>query len=376
MSDLLFLQKQKSSFPVMYQWKKIDFRPAWGPRPIYYHAGHTSHVVGNQVIVFLGSLWLGEGTYSGITNAIYIYNIKELTAWEENHDTDPSPRTSHVSVCIGKSVYLFGGYPEYPWLSNDLWCYDFEGGGSPRCIHSEGDIPMPRRYHVMTHHGGCLYVFGGETSQGSVHDFHRYDILKNTWKEIHSKESPLARRDSTIETVKNMLWLFGGTSPRNIFNAGLNDLWRFDVNCMEWDQICYSNGAFPCTRAGMTSCVIDSSIYYFGGYRNNDEPCNELWEFQTETYTWRLLNIPNQHGCVPIPRYWHSMCVSNENEIFVIGGYAGGYLGGYDWKGQQKLNDFWAISPHLKVQYIQVEIMKSGWKFTNALFKWDESGDE
>jgi N-acetylneuraminic acid mutarotase len=349
----------------MYQWKKIDFHPPYRSRPIYYHASHTSHVVGNCVSwIFIS--W--RGIYSGLTNAIYIYNIKELTAWDKNHNTDPSPRTSHASVCIGKSVYLFGG-DSYS-LSNDLWCYDFEGGGSPRCIQAEGEIPMPRRYHVMTHHGGCLYVFGGEISQGatrgqgSVHDFHRYDIVKNTWKEIHSKESPLTRYDSTIETVKNMLWLFGGTSPRNIFN----DLWRFNVNCMEWDQICYSNGAFPRTRARMTSCVIDSSIYYFGGYRDDRELCNELWEFQTETYTWRLLNIPNHHGCVPIPRYRHSMCVSNENEIFVTGGYDNCL----NWTGKQNLNDFWAISPHVKVQYIQVEVMKTGWNFTNVLFKWDE----
>jgi N-acetylneuraminic acid mutarotase len=337
----------------MNDWKKLDIRP-YDHSTGLYHSCHTSHVISNNLVVFLGE----EHSETESTDAVFIYNIKELTELKVRHKIAPLERRSHASVCIGKKVYLFGG-DAWP-LRNDLWCYDFEGSGSPKYIQADGELPKGRRYHVMAHHSGYLYVFGGEIGtggQGSVHDFHRHDILKNTWKKIHTKESPPARRYSTLETVKDTLWLFGGRNPINRFN----DLWRFDVKCMEWCEIAYSNGSFPCPRAAVTSCVIDSSIYYFGGNRDVGGPCNELWEFQTETYTWRVLNIPNQEDCVPIPRYWHSMCVSAKNEIFVTGGH--------DLSQQHNLNDFWVISPHVKRQYIQVEIMKSGFKFTNVIFK-------
>ena len=63
-------------------------------------------------------------------------------------------------------------------------------------------------------------------------------------------------------------------------------------------------------------CAHGTDIYLFGG-RNDEAPCNIVYRFDTKTGTW---SRPNVMGNIPPERDGHSACVI-EDSMYVFGGY-------------------------------------------------------
>ena len=63
-------------------------------------------------------------------------------------------------------------------------------------------------------------------------------------------------------------------------------------------------------------CAHGTDIYLFGG-RNDEAPCNIVYRFDTKTGTW---GRPNVVGNIPPERDGHSACVINDS-MYVFGGY-------------------------------------------------------
>lgn len=108
----------------------------------------------------------------------------------------PSPRVAHSQAVSndGLSVFVFGGragisMSEAPL--NDLWRFDLERDKWTECVSVQGDPPSPRSFHKMVCVGSSLFVFGGCSAEGRLADLHRYDIDGNTWHPLGP--SPLLR---------------------------------------------------------------------------------------------------------------------------------------------------------------------------------------
>ena len=63
-------------------------------------------------------------------------------------------------------------------------------------------------------------------------------------------------------------------------------------------------------------CAHGTDIYLFGG-RNDEAPCNVVYRFDTKTGTW---SRPSVAGNIPPERDGHSACVINDS-MYVFGGY-------------------------------------------------------
>ena len=63
-------------------------------------------------------------------------------------------------------------------------------------------------------------------------------------------------------------------------------------------------------------CAHGTDIYLFGG-RNDEAPCNVVYRFDTKTGTW---SRPVVAGNIPPERDGHSACVINDS-MYVFGGY-------------------------------------------------------
>jgi N-acetylneuraminic acid mutarotase len=72
------------------------------------------------------------------------------------------------------------------------------------------------------------------------------------------------RTGHTTVCYEDRIFLFGGSDNENI----LNDLYSLNLTEKTWKNLSLNNnkGPIPHPRSGSKSVIIDTSIYFFGGY--------------------------------------------------------------------------------------------------------------
>lgn len=100
----------------------------------------------------------------------------------------PPPRVGHAQAVVrDRYVYVFGGRSGVDWgetTLGDLWRLDAETmewtelAPPPKATAS---WPAPRSFHVLVGVGDSLYLFGGCGEDGRLADLHEYDTRTETW---------------------------------------------------------------------------------------------------------------------------------------------------------------------------------------------------
>ncbi|XP_033124130.1 rab9 effector protein with kelch motifs-like [Anneissia japonica] len=212
------------------------------------------------------------------------------------------------------------------------------------------DLCSSRDGHTACAVGACVYVFGGVlgSSTNSMpvesNDLFEYNVDLKKWRKIDAKgEIPKPRSGSTMVSVENKLYLFGGLSQ----NVGwFDDLSVFNIETEIWNKITAATGAAPSPRDKLTSVAINKVLYFFGGFGphaagddSSQDSQDEEWEdmedqqprgpsanfgwfddvysFDTEANKWELATPIKLHA--PSPRAAHSMC-SVGDKIIIFGG--------------------------------------------------------
>ncbi|KAL9653727.1 hypothetical protein ABK040_016655 [Willaertia magna] len=180
-----------------------------------------------------------------------------------------------------------------------------------------------------------LYIFGGSIVKDNELTFTNelFEIDMSNRSESWNKISPIIVEnnvDNNNNTVivkernfhssviyENELIIFGGKS-----NGYFNDMYSFNlIKKDEWKKIEYNNkmtSDIPTPRFGQTMCVYNDNLYLFGGFTNDSEVSNELFQFNLKEKTWKLLKIFNKDFIVK-GRYYHTMNII-ENKIYIFGG--------------------------------------------------------
>ncbi|XP_071965800.1 kelch domain-containing protein 2-like [Antedon mediterranea] len=204
-------------------------------------------------------------------------------------------------------------------------------------------------------HSACsiesqIYVFGGVLGSSAdtpieSNDLFEFNIDARKWRKIDVKgEIPKPRSGSTMVSVENKLYLFGGLSQ----NVGwFDDLNVFDIKTETWSRITDACGPAPSSRDKLSSVAINKIIYFFGGFGPHsmddslsqgsqddddwedmeDEEArgpsanfgwfDDVYTFDTEENKWELITPIKLHA--PSPRAAHTMC-SVGDKIIIFGG--------------------------------------------------------
>ncbi|KAF2268112.1 galactose oxidase [Lojkania enalia] len=128
------------------------------------------------------------------------------------------------------------------------------------------DVPLPRSHHTLSVVKGRAYIFGGETSPGTLAD--------NAMHIVILPSSGVTTADYTSIAARPM-------------NTG---------------------GEVPQARKGHTSVVIGDSIYIFGGEGVGDE-MGRIWVYSTTSNSWYSLDPASDSPC-PSHRYGHAAAIS------------------------------------------------------------------
>ena len=86
--------------------------------------------------------------------------------------------------------------------------------------------------------------------------------------------------------IDEMLYIFGGIDQKGKY---LNDLHSYDTKMLLWSKILSINGVVPQGRQVFNMYVYNKKLYVQGGLSSNG-PLNDLWSFDTISYTWKCLD--------------------------------------------------------------------------------------
>lgn len=155
----------------------------------------------------------------------------------------PPERVAHSQAMHGDKVYIFGGRAGITMKEqamDDLWVLDASGEpGTEKWSQVIPDEtksdppPETRSFHRMICVGDSLYVFGGCGSEhGRLADLHRFDLIHKTW---HNLGTSLLRGRGG----PNLMPLSSGKTIAVI--AGFSgeetsDGHRFDVDSGKWEE--------------------------------------------------------------------------------------------------------------------------------------------
>ncbi len=130
------------------------------------------------------------------------------------------------------------------------------------------------------------------------------------------------------------IYIFGGLISLTVPKQKSNSIHIFDTKTHKMNQIQYTQRDIPCPRTDhATTNVKERYMYMFGGSDVNVEPLNDLWCFDLETETWKLVceHKPNR---IPLPRSAHVLNYMPHIDSLLV--YAGGECCSTHWKSNRQ----------------------------------------
>ena len=111
-----------------------------------------------------------------------------------------------------------------------------------------------------------MFVFGGEFSY--INTIRVFDTETNCWLNTPSAQVvPERRCGHSAFTYNGYLYIFGGST--SAFNP-INDLWKFNSETFSWKKV-EPKGTTPSPRSQMCCCIVGDRVILFGGRDRTDD---------------------------------------------------------------------------------------------------------
>ena len=143
----------------------------------------------------------------------------------------------HSCVCIGDSLYIFGGQDKDDKYLNSLYKMDIKSGQWTE-VQSSGQKPSPRSGHSMTYIGSNIYLFGGCNESGMLNDLYLFDVETKTWHvmPMGSRGTPSPRYGAALSGMRNtnddgdlLCLMFGSNNQQQMSDtftySGISKAW-------------------------------------------------------------------------------------------------------------------------------------------------------
>ena len=116
------------------------------------------------------------------------------------------------------------------------------------------------------------------------------------------------------------MWVFGG---RDDDNNKLNDLWKFDIQTGQWEEVKPADGQYPQARSGHSCDVFEGQyLIVFGGIFEITKELNDLHMFDLKKKKWVTVF---EESNSPVKGRDHSPTFTHEGDGFhqSLGGASG-----------------------------------------------------
>lgn len=143
-------------------------------------------------------------------------------------------------------------------------------------------------------------------------------ILKN-WAEIKISKLPQRRTDQISFLYQNYFYIHGG---RDINQGKKNDLCRVNIDSIvkgdstQWETVSTS-GSNPGNIANHRGCLINNSLYVFGGVNASEDSNSNLYVLNLDILCWEEKKYTSKEVQ---PLSSHSMSLVGDNKLVIFGG--------------------------------------------------------
>ena len=132
-------------------------------------------------------------------------------------------------------------------------------------------------------------------------------------------EKPLPRYLHESAVIGSRMWIWGGKDQFGRYFQR-SDLSVYDPAVNTWTRQKAREataGSIPPTSEGSRCTALGTTIYSYGGLNRDVGYLDELYALDTNTVTWRKVNVGDKK---PAPRRNCGLC-STEGRLIVFGGY-------------------------------------------------------
>lgn len=178
--------------------------------------------------------------------------------------------------------------------------------------------------HASVLYEDFIYVFGGYCS-GEDFKSHqpiqvnRFNTRTMQWANLTSiyhyqvsRDVPFDRYGHTVVSYQDKIYLWGGRDDE----SPCNKLYQFDVTTLTWSQPPVK-GSIPYSRDGHSAAVKDDCMYIFGGYETDSESYSQqIHVLNLTNFHWKLVQTTGQ---TPSARDFPTMACLNDY-LYVFGG--------------------------------------------------------
>ncbi|RWS05755.1 uncharacterized protein B4U79_12341 [Dinothrombium tinctorium] len=184
---------------------------------------------------------------------------------------------------------------------------------------------------------GHIYLIGGRSGNLPLKDLWRFDSERSQWEEIKTKgQQPPNLQEHTMIEWNNKLYVFGGEI--GVSSNGDTPLWILDLATLTWRKYVSSptnlhpgaSGMQPTGRRGHTAVLYGDAMHIYGGYQDLKGSTSELWTFDLSFEEWHLMSCSGRLAEQPSPRHSHSAIIY-DNCLWIYGGMT----------DLQEKGDFW-----------------------------------
>ncbi len=223
-------------------------------------------------------------------NDTWAYDYNSNTWANLNPSIAPPARIAHRLTYDSSSdlILLQGGHTPSKNLGHlDIWTYKYSENNWTEL--SIGNKPTEMDY--------SLFIYDNESDQtisfGSNSETWYFDVDTNIYTKINPTFSPSGRLGGAAVYNPNddKIILFGGTVS---YSSGMNDLWVFDFNEMNWTELNPSLNPAPRFFSNMAFDIeSDKAIIFGGGSSLNGIPKNDTWSYDLKLNSWEQQNVTN-----------------------------------------------------------------------------------
>lgn len=162
-----------------------------------------------------------------------------------------------------------------------------------------------------------IWVIGGsQMGNSATRAVEVYDPVTDSWNNAYPAIQ-VPREDAVAETLFGKIYLFGGSNQMQL----ISEVECFDPNNGEWQVIT----TLPTPRRGLSSVVVDSSIWLIGGSNLENTFYNFVEIFYPLENSWDSLSATLNYARSD------AMASTQEYGIFVFGGNFFGPIAHVEW---------------------------------------------
>lgn len=235
-----------------------------------------------------------------------------------------APSTSLKPPAMRQHRMIYDDHHHALWvIASDLWTLDLGTMRWSQPVLAASPPFCPRVGPAVAFDSGSvsLWFHGGKgNSEGQfLSDLWRLDLQSLEWNETAfsaSATKPSGRRQHAMvyDNSRHVLWLHGGYIDSS--NTHFSDLWQLDLASVTWHELGF--GAKPMARSAhmIVHDSYNNVLWLYGGLEYH-QVLDDLWKLELDVMLWSQLTFDSK----PAERFHHGMVFdASRMALYVHGG--------------------------------------------------------